>query len=186
MTQLEKQIVGRCITREGGFKLTDAENDRGGLTFAGVTLTAMNRWRTQHAREPLTAYEFRARADRGSLSLCDEVRRVYRDDFLAPLGWISPVVLREIVFDAAVTSGVPNATRILQRAVGSNDDGVAGPNTEAAARAAVQRGVNRLLVRFTRERVKFFVRIVQADPTQAKWLWGWIRRAFDLLDEGSG
>ena len=47
-----------------------------------------------------------------------------------------PDAIRFDLFDAAVNSGVVQAAKFLQRAVGAKDDGIIGPRTLAAVRAA--------------------------------------------------
>ena len=63
-----------------------------------------------------------------------------------------PDELRFHVFDAAVNSGVGQAVRWVQRAVGAVDDGVVGPQT-LGARASVQGAV--AAARFTGHRLQF-------------------------------
>ena len=185
LSQADQQLLEGIISREGGWTVTDAEYDRGGLSYGGMTLRTLNNWLRAQKRDAIDPVDFRVHAKCADERLQADVLTCYTETFIRPFDWISPVVLRGLVIDAAVTSGVTNAVRILQRAVGTAADGVAGPNTGAATRAAAQHGLNRLLVRITRERVEFFIRITQGDPTQLKWLAGWCRRAFDLLDEGA-
>ena len=85
-----------------------------------------------------------------------------------------PPAVRYAVFDSAVNSGVGQATRWLQRALGVKDDGVIGPQTLAAAAQATPDG---LLRRFLGQRLVFLTTLPNW-PTFAK---GWARRVGDLL-----
>ena len=66
----------------------------------------------------------------------ERARVIYERDF-----WVAakcdemPDRLAIEVFDASVNSGIPQASRWLQRSLGVADDGVIGPVTLAAARA---------------------------------------------------
>ena len=181
LSDYERQVVDRAVEREGGWVLTDHAGDRGGLTAAGVTLKTYNAWRVKRGLGPLPADEFKADAEAGYPHFQDAIRTLYCDEFLAPLSWVPNAALRELVFDAAVTSGVKAAVKMLQRAAGSAPDGVAGPNTQAALRAAMMKSPTRLMASFTENRCVYFARIVQRDETQARWLAGWTRRAFHML-----
>ena len=77
------------------------------------------------------------------------------------------------VFDATVNMG-HTAIKILQRILGVPDDGVYGPTTEKAVNVT-NPGV--LLGRFRTALVDHYEAIVTANPSQAKFLDGWLRRA---------
>lgn len=73
------------------------------------------------------------------------------------------------VFDAAVNSGIGNAVRFLQRAVGVADDGYVGPITIAAVRLLT---VPDVLMRFNAERLDFMTQL----STWPSFGRGWARR----------
>lgn len=85
-----------------------------------------------------------------------------------------PKQLRYAVFDAAVNSGVGQASKWLQRAVGVRDDGVIGPQTLAAVRAA---DPYRIAAIFSGQRLKFMAGLVAFDHFGK----GWTRRVADIL-----
>lgn len=67
----------------------------------------------------------------------DGAKSIYWLDFWMPIkGDILPADLALVTFDSAINSGVNQAVRWLQQAVGSRPDGQIGPLTLAAARAA--------------------------------------------------
>lgn len=97
--------------------------DRGGRTLDGITQGTYDRWRRS-----------RGQASRSVFEMTDPERDlIYREDFWEAahcnlLDW--PMTLLQ--FDAAVQHGVPMANRLLQRALGVNDDGIVGPQTRGA------------------------------------------------------
>lgn len=86
-----------------------------------------------------------------------------------------PPTIRYHVFDAAVNSGVGQAARWLQRAVGVPDDGRVGPITFNAARAALPDAVIR---RMNANRLRFMTDL-KNWPSFSR---GWARRIADLLE----
>ena len=85
-----------------------------------------------------------------------------------------PPTLAFLLFDAAVNSGIGQAIRFLQRAVGVADDGVLG----ALTLAAVQRLDNEsLCARFLGQRLDFMTRLSTWDYFGK----GWARRIADQL-----
>lgn len=83
----------------------------------------------------------------------DQAKGIYKRDY-----WDRclcdqlPGLLRFHIFDAAVNSGVKQAAIWLQRAVGANADGIVGPRTIAAARAA---NPERVVAHMTGQRLSF-------------------------------
>lgn len=73
------------------------------------------------------------------------------------------------VFDSAVNSGIGNAIRFLQRAVGVADDGQVGPLTLRAVNAMT---VADVLMMFNAERLDFYTKL-STWPSFGK---GWARR----------
>lgn len=87
-----------------------------------------------------------------------------------------PTHLRYTVFDAAVNSGVTQAVRWLQRAVGVGEDGLLGPMTLAAANSPAS---VKVAVRFNAERLDFMTSL----PTWGSFGRGWARRVAANLKE---
>lgn len=92
------------------------------------------------------------------------------------------------VFDATVNMGPAEAMRCFQRALRSCgqssvlDDGVCGPVTERAKdRAVAAVGVSGLLVAYRSELAGFYRRLAERRPESAKFLNGWLRRAYDEI-----
>lgn len=89
-----------------------------------------------------------------------------------------PPPARFSIFDAAVNSGVAQATKWLQRAVGAKDDGIIGPQTLAAVLAV---DPYRLASLFNGQRLKFMTELKNFDVYGK----GWARRiAENLINAG--
>lgn len=77
------------------------------------------------------------------------------------------------VFDLSVNIGKVHAVKILQRAVGTNVDGVYGPNTERVANGHLEGSLTPLIRAAAEE---YHKQIVVTHPNDAAFLKGWIRR----------
>lgn len=151
--------LSRVLAHEGGY--VNHPKDPGGATNHGVTLATLSRWRGR----PVTKAEVAAltRAEAGAI-----YRAFYWD---AVRGDALPSGLDYAVFDLAVNSGPDRAARLLQRALGVQQDGRIGPVTLAAAATDPAAAIRAL----QRERRAFLERL----PTWSVFRRGWSRR----LDE---
>lgn len=153
------QAFDILLRHEGGF--SDHPADPGGKTRFGIT--------------EAVAREAGYRGDMRELPI-DLAKRIYRDRYWnAVQAEELPDAIRYAVFDAAVNSGPRQAIRWLQRAVGVEDDGIIGPVTLAAVRAA---DPERLLRRFLSQRLRFMTGLSNW-PAFGR---GWARRIADLME----
>lgn len=106
----------------------------------------------------------------------DVAKAIYRKNYWAPAKCDElPPLLRYVVFDGAVNSGVKQSARWLQRAVGVDADGVIGLKTlNAVARA----DANLLYRRILGQRLNLMADLKHWD-TFGK---GWARRIAALLE----
>lgn len=142
-------------------KATNVAGDRGGLTKYGIT-------EVQYPKLDIANLTY------------EEAFQIYiRDYWSAAKGNDIPRPLNALTYDLCVTSGPKNAIRVLQRAVGANDDGIWGPQTKAAAIEACSTTPKMLAAArlFTEKRIAFYQAIVKNDSSQSKFLNGWINRA---------
>lgn len=86
--------------------------------------------------------------------------------------------LQAQLIDYGVNSGPAIAIQKLQAIVGADVDGVLGRDTLAAIATMDARMVNNLLVA---ARVKMIGKIVQKNPSQLKWLGGWLNRSLEFI-----
>lgn len=149
------------LGHEGDFTDDTALGDRGGQTRFGITEAEARR------------VGYRGDMRELPLSLAQEI---YRRDYWAAIKADElPVAIRYPMFDAAVNSGVPQATRWLQRAVGVRDDGIIGPVTLAAAHQA---DAQRLKSAILAQRLRFMAGLSNW-PAFSR---GWSRRIADLME----
>lgn len=112
------------LKEEGGFVNHPA--DPGGMTNLGVTA---NTWKAWTGRSP-TEDEMRALTPA-------TVKPLYKANYWDKVwGDRLPAGLDYAVFDFAVNSGPHRAVTVLQKLVGTTQDGVMGPQTLAAVNAA--------------------------------------------------
>ena len=107
----------------------------------------------------------------------DTAKAIYRRRYWDAIhGDEMPDALRYALFDAAVNSGVKQATQWLQRAMNVGDDGLLGPLTLEAAKRANGKD---LAVKLTAERLDFMTSL----PTWSAFGRGWARRIAANLKE---
>lgn len=153
------QAFTTLLKHEGGF--SDHAADPGGKTRFGIT--------------EAVAREVGYRGDMRELPL-DIAKRIYKDRYWdAVRADELPEAVHYAVFDAAVNSGVRQAALWLQRAVGAKDDGIIGPKTLAAVRAA---DPERLLRQMLAQRLRFMTGLSNW-PAFGR---GWARRIADLME----
>ena len=164
-------ILNELIGREGDF--TDDPLDRGGATKYGITAATLGNWRGWS--RPAT------RAEVEALTV-PEAKAIYTVRYLEQPGFaqIPSEPLRVALMDDGVNSGPAAAIKRLQRVLGVSQDGVLGPITLTAVREYPD---TRLLQELVKARCLAYARIVQADPSQRRFLVGWLTRAFTFLPE---
>lgn len=153
------------IKSEGGY--VNDNSDHGGETNLGVTKKA---W---------SEYKGRPIPDGEMLSLTkDMVRPFYKSRYWDKVhGDDLPAGLDYAVFDFAVNAGPGRAAKFLQRAVGVADDGAIGPGTMAAVAKADPRHA---LEQFSAAKASFYKGLVDRDPSQAKFIKGWLNRVAEV------
>ena len=117
------------LSSEGGF--VNDPVDPGGATNMGITIATLSAERGDQCTV----------ADVKALPQAEAVR-IYQVSYWNPAhcGEL-PDGVDLMVFDAAVNSGISRAIRLLQKAVGVDDDGAFGPATKAAVKAMASKDV---------------------------------------------
>lgn len=161
-------IIEAVLEREGGS--VDDPQDRGGFTNWGITKPFLERYE----KRPVSVDEIEG--------LTRERAGVIYEWFMdvTNIADIEDEALRATVFDAAVHHGEHAAIKFLQRAIGVEDDGEIGPVTLAALEGF---DGTILSVHVCTQRVRYFGKIVAKDPTQAKFLNGWLNRACAQIED---
>lgn len=166
----------KTIKTEG--PLSQVKGDSGGLTKYGISKSFLE----QLTGGPVSA-AFVLGLD------ANDAREIYRTHF-----WYKPKIhripddkLREIVFDQAVNRSPFSAVLSLQRAINAvtsgtriEVDGILGPATIDAILAVQEK--ERLIKEFVLDCQLSYVRIVEAEMYQVKFLRGWLTRAWNYLN----
>ena len=150
----------KLLGHEGGY--SNHPRDPGGETMWGITAAVA-----------------RAHGYKGQMRALPQAvaRAIYRKDYWdAVQADKLPAAVRYPLFDAAVNSGVKQATKWLQAALGVSQDGVIGPKTIAAAQAIDGAALASAMLG---ARLQFMTGL-STWPTFGK---GWARRIAALLAE---
>ncbi len=144
------QVFDKLINHEGGYVFNP--HDPGGETKFGISKRSY------------------PHLDIHSLTLAD-AKTIYRRDFWdrAQCDKLHPDLAFDL-FDGAVNSGIGQAIRWLQRAVGVADDGVVGPLTLASINR--ENDTSAIRARYSGHRLDFMTRLSTWDVFGK----GWARR----------
>ncbi len=183
-------LLDRLIGREGGF--VEHRADPGGATKYGISLA----WASRVGLD----LNGDGRTDRDDIRLIDPetARSLYRVHFWAePRIDMLPEPLQEPVLDWGVNAGPRVAIRELQkvvngfvRLVGSGliplvEDGQIGQRTaDTAERVLAKHGAG-LLNAYAHARCEFYLRLVRANPANAAFIKGWLKRASEFFTDGT-
>lgn len=163
---LLKNFVAKILSWEGdGF--FNLKHDKGGATKMGITIATWQSIGYDKDKD--------GDIDEEDLKLIDAkdyelVVEKFWNRWLADQ--IKNQSLAEILVDWVWTSG-SHGIEIPQRLLGVKQDGQVGPKTIAALNAQVPLVI---FNRIKKAREAFYMGIAQRDPTQRKWLNGWINR----------
>ena len=104
----------------------------------------------------------------------------YRDNWLANQCDKLPDCIALVIFDIAVNQSAAFARKSLQRIVGANPDGIIGPITLDHLFLIN----NSFIIHdLTKRRCIRYAEKTKADPSQLRFIEGWLRRAFNVLYE---
>lgn len=108
----------------------------------------------------------------------DQASEIYQRDYMNKYGFnqIIPKSIRWKVFDMSVNMGSVKAIVILQLSLGLVPDGVFGEKTKQAANSAPSSIV---ISNMCAIQSAYYQGIVARNPSQGKFLTGWLRRASD-------
>jgi lysozyme family protein len=158
-------LIDRVIAREGGSKVSRDPNDPGGVTKFGISKRAYPDEDIENLTEERARQLYEQRMMRSNI---DKIQDPY---------------LREHVFDFHVHSDPWDGTnavsvRNLQRLLGVTVDGVIGPETIQAVNSRVW--PFGFYMAYIRDRILYWVRVIQKRPTSLKYLTGWVNRVFNI------
>ena len=158
------------LKAEGG--LFNHKHDKGGKTNKGITQRVYDRHRDDKQEDRRCVSEI---SD-------NEVQDIYYNNYWVPgKCYKFPWPLYAVHFDGCVNTGVGQAGKFLQRAVGANDDGIIGSKTIMAYEAkANDVGVDEIVNHILKQREGFYKLLVELDPTQKSFINGWNNRLDNL------
>jgi len=157
----------QVMKSEGGYVWD--KDDAGGETNLGVTIGAWG------------AYLGRAIQPGEMKALTQEtVKPFYKAMYWDKVkGDDLPAGVDYAVFDFAVNAGVGRAAKFLQRSVGAVDDGMIGSGTLALVKKTTP---GKLLESFTEQKEAFYNTLANKNPTQQKFLKGWMNRVASVQE----
>jgi lysozyme family protein len=178
-------LAREIVAREGGY--VNDPDDPGGATKHGVTIGTMARLGMDLDGD--------GRITPGDVKRLneDQAVEIFLEHYYArPRISALPEVLQPSVFDMYVNAGA-NAVRILQRLLGELGeavavDGVIGPQTIAAAKAARAKAPDHLADAYGIARRNYYYDLADRRPSSRKYArrrdggkGGWIRRAEEFI-----
>lgn len=166
MTPMADRLIEIVISTEGGLKLTDTKNDKGGQTYAGISRKFWPKWE---------GWEL---VDNGEKPGMGMVKGFYYENFWKPLGLdqIQSEWKAEAILDCGVLFGVRGTAYWVQKVTWVKQDGELGPKTAAAVNA-MNEGL--FLAQLALARIGDHTNTVLRDKSQAKFYAGWVARALD-------
>jgi lysozyme family protein len=149
------------LVYEGGFSNHPA--DPGGATNLGITKATLEHWR----KETVSVEDVKALK-------VEEAAEIYRSNYWNALNCSAlPAGVDLIVFDFGVNAGPSRSAKLLQKAVGANQDGSIGPATLAAVTASLPADI---IQSMTAGRLDFY----RGLPGWETFKNGWTRRTNDI------
>jgi len=161
----------KMIMNEGGYVLHTVPGDNGGQTYAGIARNFHQGWE---------GWEIIDRGDMDNDLLTEMVRIFYKENFWDRVKGddIKQQGIAESIFDFAVNAGIKTASKLAQLVVGTTPDGKIGPKTLVQINASDE---ETFILKYALAKITRYTEIVKRNPTQKKFLLGWINRTLGAL-----
>ena len=114
------------------------------------------------------------------MTLEDAMVHYYNNYWLAPNCNLMPPKVALLHFDGCVNHGPKQAGKFLQRALGVEADGAVGARTLDAINSLTDAEIIDVLANIADQRAHFYNRIVERNPSQQKFLKGWLKRITEV------
>lgn len=158
--------------KEGGMVLTDDKDDKGGMTFAGISRRYHPRWKGWGI------------IDLGNFSKDPRLEGLVKDYFFKQF-WgkikgneITDQSIANFFYDTAVNFDLVEAVKTVQKICCVIPDGIVGPKTIMAINTISR---DYFFSNLRSSRVKYRVERITEDPSQEKYFKGWVKR--DVSDD---
>lgn len=162
MTKDQEFSIALTFTlKEEGGKV-DHPADPGGRTAYGITQKVYDEYNSNKHKDVFNITE-------------SEIYDIYKNNY-----WLTakcdklPYILNVAHFDAAVNTGIKQANKFLQRAIGVKDDGIIGPITLNKINAALD--IKEITSNIIDQRQKFYNELVKNKPSLKVFIKGWTNR----------
>ena len=185
------KVFARILQVEGS-AYTNAPDDQGGPTKFGISLRFLAAECHLHP-ELLQRFDIDRNLVIDDVDVrdltADSVELLYRPEFWVRTGfWTLPEPFDAALTDEAVNAGPVSAVKLLQVALNSlmgsppiDVDGGLGPATRSRLSGAIAaKGTVPVLDAYRAQACGRYRQIVAADPTQERFLQGWLNRALSL------
>ncbi|HIJ89852.1 MAG: hypothetical protein OEV89_03720 [Desulfobulbaceae bacterium] len=159
------------IQNEGGYRLVNVHGDHGGQTYAGIARNSHPNW---------AGWRYIDTGDMQHPELSTLVRDFYKSQFWDKIAGekINSQKVAEAIFDFGVNAGVTTAAKLVQRVVGSAQDGSIGPITIGKLNSMEE---SQFIARYAIAKIARYAEICNKDRSQSKFLLGWINRTIKGL-----
>lgn len=158
------------LLKTEGHTYTDDPVDHGGPTRFGITQGTLSNFLGHQATE-----------DEVRNIDMTTVQQIYKKEYWdrMMLNGVRDDRLASLLFDQGVNRGTRPVVEEIQRLVGTQSDGVMGPITLLAIN---QRDPRRLTFEFVKVAQLAYASIVKANPSQVKYMSGWLNRTHKFLE----
>lgn len=157
MANFDAAVV-KTLIFEGGAKITDDPDDRGGVTKFGISQRAYPNLDIRNLTE-------------------QQAREIYKRDYWDRVKGddIQAQEVAEKIFDSAVNMGPRTSVRLAQVALDLEPvDGILGPQTLGALNA---KDPELFMAEYTLATIARYAHLCNANRSQTKYLLGWVNRA---------
>lgn len=168
--------IPTILNNEGGF--VNDPNDKGGFTYRGITRKNFQNWNGWNIIDNIPDLKNGQIIQNADLEQL--VKAFYKTNFWDKFkgDFIDNQTIAVFTFDWFVNAGSP-AIKHLQECAGVNNDGIIGTGSITAINAADQ---SELLAKLKQARISFYNAIVANNPTQERFLNGWLNRVNSFDD----
>ncbi|NQY36149.1 MAG: N-acetylmuramidase [Alteromonadaceae bacterium] len=162
------------IKNEGGY--VNDSDDSGGETYKGVARNFHSKWMGWSKIDVAKSSNGFPKCLENNNDLQSLVSSFYEVEFWDKIRGdnITNQNVAECIFDFAVNGGWRTSGKIAQLACGAKVDGVIGDNTLLKLNAVDQEV---FILRYKFQQIARYIHIVERNPKNRKYFYGWIRRA---------